>query len=141
MRSHLIPLLFLCVVGLSACKTAEPYCPPGSITYHSSASELPDSDSQIDAASSMDDKIIDINGKEIEFDTVIHGPLCNNTLSGTVYVACDIEIPRWQGKPNFFKECEFTVEPGTVIYVAAHNNTAYYKGCASCHGSQSIESP
>jgi hypothetical protein len=25
------------------------------------------------------------------------------------------------------------IKPDTVVYVAAHNNSAYYKGCISCH--------
>ncbi len=109
--------------------------------YHENASDLPPVSTQQGTPGNKNGEVVKINGKDIHFDTVIHGPLCNNTLSGTVYVACDLEIPKWQGKPDFFKDCDFSVDPGTVIYVAAHNNTPYYKGCASCHGSKASLNP
>ncbi len=67
-------------------------------------------------------------------DRVIHGPLCNDRWSGVIYVACDAQIPAWDqdGRPEFFQGCDLSIAPGTTIYVAAHNNAAYYNGC-SCH--------
>jgi len=78
---------------------------------------------------------VEVDGKSITFDQVIHGPLCNNDLSGKVYVACDLQIASWEEAPNFLDGCNFEVEEGTVIYVASHNNTPYYKGCVACHAS------
>ena len=69
----------------------------------------------------------------IEFDRVIHGPLCNDTWEGVVYVGCDVQVAKWEGKPKFLEGCSLKIDPGAVIYVAAHNNAPYYKGCDECH--------
>ena len=66
---------------------------------------------------------------------MIHGPLCNDTWRGTVYVACDVQVVAWdkeESQPSWMA-ATWSIEPDTVVYVAAHNNAAYYKGCASCH--------
>lgn len=67
-------------------------------------------------------------------DKVVSGPLCNDTWRGTVYVTCDAQVAAWSDAkaPEFLKGCDLEVEPGTVVYVEAHYNTAYYEGC-SCH--------
>jgi hypothetical protein len=65
-------------------------------------------------------------------DKVVEGPLCNDVWSGTVYVSCNVQVVAWVEEPVFLKNCYLTIEPGTVVYVAYHNNAAYYNGC-SCH--------
>jgi hypothetical protein len=50
-----------------------------------------------------------------------------------VYIACDIQIAKWQEKPTFLDGCDFEVSPGSVLYVAAHNNAPYFQGCDYCH--------
>lgn len=65
-------------------------------------------------------------------DRIVQGPLCSDTWSGVVYVACDLQIIEWEEDPTFLKDCDLNIEPGTVVYVASHNNEPYYKGC-SCH--------
>ena len=75
---------------------------------------------------------VQIGGREVTVDKLVQGPLCNDAWSGTVYVTCDAQVAGWQDEPLFFKGCDLAIEPGTVVYVAAHNDTAYYKGC-SCH--------
>ncbi len=79
-----------------------------------------------------------IGGKEVQIDKVVEGPLCNDTWSGTVYVTCNVQVYPWAETPTFLQNCNLNVEPGTVVYVAYHNDTAYYKGC-SCHTGQSAE--
>ncbi len=76
-----------------------------------------------------------IAGKSTQVDQVIRGAFCDAVLKGKVYVACDLSIVKWEENPLFLKDCEFEVEDGSVVYVAAHNDTAYYKGC-SCHTGQ-----
>lgn len=73
-----------------------------------------------------------IGGKTVTVDKVVEGPLCNDTWSGTVYVGCDIQIYPWEDSPNFLQNCNLKIEPGTVVYVAHHNDAVYYNGC-SCH--------
>jgi hypothetical protein len=75
---------------------------------------------------------VEIGGKTINVNKIVEGPLCNGTWSGTVYVACDVQVYPWQDQPTFLKDCNLTIEPGTVVYVAYHNDSAYYKGCG-CH--------
>jgi hypothetical protein len=76
--------------------------------------------------------IVQLGGRQLVADRVVSGPLCNDTWRGTVYVGCDVRVPEWSDDPVFLKDCHLQVEPGTVVYVAAHNNSAYYQGC-SCH--------
>jgi hypothetical protein len=75
---------------------------------------------------------VDVGGKQLSVDRVVSGPLCNDDWHGTVYVSCDVQVAEWHDSPTFLKDCQLNVKPGTVVYVAAHNNTAYYQGC-SCH--------
>jgi len=124
-------LMFL----LSACQAE--VCPPDSIDYVPDASQLPAAEPASDGDVGQQGKLVQIGKKMIEVDRVIHGPVCNDTWSGTIYVACDVQIVEWKegGAPNFLDGCELIIEPGTVVYVAAHNNAVYYKGCDSCHAS------
>lgn len=135
MKIHAAIWILLALIILAGCQPAEPVCPEGSITLVDAAGLI----AQPAAALSGPEEV-EIRGKLVTFDQVIHGPLCNNDLSGKVYIACDLEIAKWQDAPNFLDGCDFKVEEGSVIYVAAHNNTPYYKGCASCHvGTASAE--
>ncbi|MES0359593.1 MAG: hypothetical protein ABUK20_01645 [Anaerolineales bacterium] len=127
---YFLALIYLSLLLFaSACQPAAPICPPDSITYISDSS-------QFSASSSPDQSPlpgqVEINGKSMSVDDVIHGPLCDSQWSGTIYVACDLQIIEWQEDPTFLKECSLSIEPGTVVYVAAHNDDPYYKGC-SCH--------
>jgi hypothetical protein len=76
--------------------------------------------------------LIEIGGKKIAVDKVVEGPLCHDTWRGTVYVTCNVQVRMWEKQPDFLKGCNLTIEPDTVVYVAAHNDAAYYNGC-SCH--------
>lgn len=76
--------------------------------------------------------MVRIGGSQVMVDKVVSGPLCNDNWRGIVYVGCDVRVAEWHDTPTFLRGCQLHVEPGTVVYVAAHNNTAYYEGC-SCH--------
>lgn len=82
--------------------------------------------------------IMEIRGKPVTVDRVVEGPLCNDTWSGTVYVACNIQVYPWDKSPDFLRNCKLDIEPGTVVYVAQHNDSAYYNGC-SCHTGEIAE--
>jgi len=60
-------------------------------------------------------------------DNVIQGPLCDGKWDGTVYISCDLQIYEWEEDPTFLQNCELTIEPGTIVYVATHNDVPYYK--------------
>ena len=82
---------------------------------------------------------VEIHGKRITVDKVVDYPLCNDDWSGTVYVNCDVQVAEAEldadANPLFLKGCNLNIAPNTVVYVAAHNDAAYYKGC-SCHTGQ-----
>jgi hypothetical protein len=124
---------------LTACQPQEPYCAENDLTYLDLSTWNP-SDAEINTPG-QSPVSIDVDGKTMQFDQVIHGPLCNNHLSGSVYIACDIGIPQWQGTPNFLDGCDLEIDQGSVITVAAHNNTPYYQGCDNCHKSKPTKEP
>jgi hypothetical protein len=71
-------------------------------------------------------------------DQVIEGPLCNGSWSGTVYIGCNVQVYEYEkDEPLFLKDCNLDIDPDTIVYVAYHNNAAYYKGC-SCHTGKEI---
>lgn len=132
MKRHALMLLIALAVLLSACGQ-QPVCPPGSITYVSDLNQL-----STLTEPSTSPAPLKIGGKKLTFDQVVEGSLCAGDWRGTVYVGCNLQILEWDKSqaPTFLKGCDLKIEPDSVIYVASHNNTPYYKGC-SCHtGSQ-----
>ena len=81
---------------------------------------------------------IKMDGRILTVDKVVEGPLCNDTWSGTVYVTCNVQVYEWVDQPTFLKDCALSIAPGTVVYVAYHNDSAYYNGC-SCHTEEIAE--
>jgi hypothetical protein len=75
-----------------------------------------------------------VRNRAVTVDQIVHGPVCDADWSGTVYVDCDITVPEWdrEDTPTFFEGCDLNIAEGTVVYVAYHNDEAYYTGC-SCH--------
>ena len=76
--------------------------------------------------------LIRVRNKETRVDQIVHGYVCDADWSGSVYVDCDVQVNEWEEKPNFFEGCDLNIDPDTVVYVAYHNDEAYFKGC-SCH--------
>jgi hypothetical protein len=133
-----LDLIFTLLILLAtSCQAAAPVCPPDSVTYISEVASLKASTSVEDLAESPTPILVEINGKEMLFDDVIHGVLCGGEWRGTVYVACDLQIAAWEEEPTFLEDCDLNIEPGTVVYVAAHNDAPYYKGC-SCHTGEGV---
>lgn len=124
----LLIVTLMSIFLLSACMDAHSLCIPGEIQHRERSNPFPKLEDQTPASQQ-----VEIKGKMLNFDQVVSGQLCNNHLEGTVYVGCDIEIYEWENTSNFLDQCDFTVAPNTIIYVASHNNSAYYKGCESCH--------
>ena len=121
--------------GLSACQRYNNVCPPieGAPKPRPSLSTLialPPPDPQAEPIQVV------IGGKSITVDKLVDYPLCNDNWNGTVYVGCDVIVAEARidadENPRFFEGCNLNIEPNTVVYVAAHNDAAYYKGC-SCH--------
>ncbi len=82
---------------------------------------------------------VEIQGRLVAVDKVVDYPLCNDNWSGVVYVSCDAQVTEAEldadANPLFLKGCTLNIEPNTVVYVAAHNDAAFYKGC-SCHNGE-----
>ena len=134
----MLPIIML---GSAGCTPAKPVCAEGSVSYVSDASLFPTAIAPEAAGSNLELQTVEIAGKEVEVNRVIHGPLCNESIQGTVYIACDVQVAAWSEHPDFFKNCDFNVEPDAVIYVAYHQNAAYYNGCASCHSVSGTTTP
>jgi hypothetical protein len=120
----LLPVLILC-----SCAEKQ-VCPtPGSDKHYLSQEDLVSLNTPVDEMSPTE---VSINGKTILVDQLVTGPLCIGQWAGTVYVGCDVQVMEWEETPLFLKDCDLSIEPGTVVYVAYHNDSAYYNGC-SCH--------
>jgi hypothetical protein len=74
---------------------------------------------------------VEIKGKTVFVDRVVSGFLCDDNWSGTIYVG-EVQVHEWEDTPTFLRDCSLNIEPGTVVYAAAHNGTRFLKGC-SCH--------
>jgi hypothetical protein len=123
--------LILPLLLLSGCQPTVPACPPAIGTPHY-LTVLPEALPTPDPGSASTPILMEIEGKTIPVDKVVEGPLCNDTWSGTVYVTCNVQVYPWEEQPTFLKNCNLSITPGTVVYVAYHSDTAYYNGC-SCH--------
>lgn len=137
MRTSAALLLALALL-ITACQAD--VCPPDSIVYVDDVASLPDLASVLDGGPTPTPTTMQIGTKTIEVDRVIRGPLCNDRWQGRVYVACELQIAAWteEAGSNFLEGCDLILEPGTVVYVVAHNNAPYYKGCSACHGGGTI---
>ncbi|MDO9128907.1 MAG: hypothetical protein Q7U34_03485 [Anaerolineales bacterium] len=133
MKCPAIILFFiLSLLLLSGCQPTVPVCPPATGTPEYLTIPPEELASPLSVASPTQ---VVINGRTIQVDKVVEGPLCNDTWSGTVYVACNVQVYPWEEQPTFLKKCNLSIAPGTVVYVAYHHDTAYYNGC-SCHTSE-----
>ena len=134
MRAWILTLGGVLLAMLAACGPQEPVCPNSSdpgrfLNYEEFAMAL-----DATPAPSASPVEVEIGRNLILADKVVGGPLCNDHWSGTVYVTCDARVAAWSDSkaPVFLKGCNLDIDPGTVVYVAAHYNTPYYEGC-SCH--------
>jgi hypothetical protein len=129
MRFFLSFILFALLVLSASCQEATPVCPPTTQTpqYLTVPPEKLPTPTPVSEARS-----VVIGRSERQVNKVVEGPLCNDRWSGTVYVTCNVQVYPWVEEPTFLKDCQLNIEPQTVVYVAYHNNTAYYNGC-SCH--------
>lgn len=131
MKKWFLILAGVTLLLLPACQKQESACPPATGTPHyltvppeTLPTPFPETNS---SPISME-----IGGGTINVNKVVEGPLCNDTWSGTVYVTCNVQVYQWEEQPTFLKNCNLSIAPGTVVYVAYHRDTAYYNGC-SCH--------
>jgi hypothetical protein len=134
MKTHAILSLAFSVLLLSACERKATVCPEGSVTHLPDVEAFPKLSSTENPVKASGPVTVEVRGKQMKFDRLVEGPFCNIKLSGKVYVGCNIQIPEWdkEENPTFLENCDFSVEPGSVIYVGPHNNAIFKKGCA-CH--------
>ena len=134
MKTYTVLFLASLALFLSACERKATVCPEGSVTYISDMASFPKLSATGNPEQASGPVTVEIRGKKTKVDRLVEGPFCNIKLSGKVYVGCDIQIPEWdkEENPTFFKNCDFSVEPGSVIYVGVHNDSIFKKGCG-CH--------
>jgi hypothetical protein len=135
-RKSLLLTLFLIGLLPTACDRQNTVCPSDEGTPRPSL-QLADLIELPPPASASSAPIqVEIGGKEMDVDKVVDYPLCNDDWRGTVYVSCNVQVAEAEldadSNPLFFKGCNLNIAPNTVVYVAAHNDAPYYKGC-SCH--------
>lgn len=136
-KKHLLVTIYALVLLLTTCSRTKTVCPPDEGMQQSVL--------QLAAVIQMTPPPlsgptqVEIRGKIMEVDKLVDYPLCNDDWSGTVYVSCDAQVAKaemdTEANPLFLKGCNLNIEPNTVVYVAAHNDAAYYKGC-SCHSGE-----
>jgi len=135
MKHFTLTLLFGLMMFLSACQNTSEVCP----TVTGTPQYLSASATGLATPTPVAGPIkVEIGRKEMLVDKVVEGPLCNDTWNGSVYVSCNVQVYPWEENPTFLKNCQLNIEPGTVVYVATHNNAAYYNGC-SCHTGETPE--
>lgn len=132
MRAHHLLLLGLALPLLSGCAGSSPACPPRTGTPQSLSLPAPTAVPAGPSRASAAPLEVKIGGQAVRVDQYVQGPLCNGRWQGTVYVACDVQVLPWSEHPTFLKDCDLSIDPGTVVYVAYHNDAPYYNGC-SCH--------
>ena len=117
------------------CQKADPVCPTETVKpsyLNTPPDQLPTPTPSLGLRSVM------VGRNEVQVDKIVEGPLCNDKWSGTVYVGCDVQVYPWTENPTFLQDCQLNIAPQTIVYVAYHNNTAYYNGC-SCHTGETPE--
>ena len=139
LKKQLLASSLLILLLLAACGQAAPACPPTPSGEAHFLTGLPSDQPTPIPAVNAGEIPVNIGNRTMQVDRVVEGPLCNDHWSGTVYVTCDVQVYKWVESPLFLKDCKLTIDLGTVVYVAWHNNTAYYNGC-SCHTGE-IENP
>jgi len=134
-KIFLLLLIFVLASFPAACERTRTVCPTEAVIVEPTL-KLSDLIETTYPISSQGLVSVEIGGKQMEVDKVVDYPLCNDNWSGTVYVSCEAQVAEAaldaDANPLFLKGCDLKIEPNTVVYVAAHNDAAYYKGC-SCH--------
>jgi hypothetical protein len=137
MKRYLFTLAGIALLLFSGCQSQKNACPQatGTRQYLTTSPEALFTPTPGPSPTSF---LMKVNGRPITIDRIVEGPLCNDTWSGTVYVTCNVQVYSWQEDPTFLKNCNLSIAPGTVVYVAYHNDAAYYNGC-SCHTGEIAE--
>jgi hypothetical protein len=114
------------LILITACKQ-EATPAPSSVTYMT-----PPFPTRVSNESPPTPMEVTIKGKTMVVDRVIHGPICNDTWRGVIYVAGDVQVAAWEEEPTFLRDCDLIVEENTIVFVASHNDEQFNKGCL-CH--------
>lgn len=129
-------LFILSVFVLSGCGRNKTVCPPAELTPPPRLQLIDLIKLPAPTPASSEPIEVLIAGNKMEVNKLVDYPLCNDNWNGTVYVSCYAQVAEAEldadSNPLFLKGCNLSIAPNTVVYVAAHNDAPYYKGC-SCH--------
>lgn len=130
MKRHFVLLLMPYVLLIASCLPT----PPPELLVTRTPQPAPTSIASLaqDADPSATPAMVEIGGRTISVDKVVHGLLCDDVWNGTIYVAEDVRVNPWVDEPVFLRECILEVRAGTIVYVAAHPGETFYRGC-TCH--------
>ena len=135
-KKTIVFILILVTSNLFGCERQNTVCPPSEETLRPALQLTDLIEAPPPALASSASHQVEIRGKLMEVDKVVNYPLCNDDWSGVVYVSCEAQVAEAEldadANPLFLKGCNLNIAPNTVVFVAAHNDAAYYKGC-SCH--------
>jgi len=128
-----LSVIFALLTLLTACQRNNTVCPPESEAAKPTLHLADLLIITLEPGQNLTDVEVQIGQKMVLVDKLISGPVCNDDWSGTVYVGCDALVAEAEldadANPLFFDGCNLNIETNTVVYVAAHNNEAFYKGC------------
>lgn len=135
-RQSFVLLTLLFVFVLCSCARNKTVCPPAEGTPADKRPLAEMIDLPPPAPALAGPVEVFIHGRKMKVDKVVDYPLCNDNWSGTIYVSCKAQVAEAEldadSNPLFLKGCNLNIAPNTTVYVAAHNDAPYYKGC-SCH--------
>lgn len=140
-NNFFILLIIISAFFIGSCARQQTVCPPANGTLQPALqlTELRETTSPSFPTVPVE---VEIQGKRMQVDKVVDYPLCNDDWKGIVYVSCEARVADAEldaeSNPLFLKGCNLNIAPNTVVYVAAHNDAAYYKGC-SCHSGEALQ--
>lgn len=132
-RYYHLTIIISLIIALwltSGCQRQKTICPPDGVNTTPSDQSSIALEHNEDSEDSKE--WIEIGRKLVNFDKVVRGDFCQDSWEGMVYVSCEAQVAEWIDKPTFLDGCSLSIADDTVVYVADHNNEAYYQGC-SCH--------
>src|SRR5512136_3046542 len=99
MKRQVFMFLAIALLVLSGCQAKKPGCPLAETTGN--ILTIPPESLPASTVSSSSPIEMKIRGRNVMVNKIVEGPLCNDTLSGIIYVTCNVQVYPWVDKPLF----------------------------------------